>query len=98
LAQSFLTQVQQLITTLQTNGSFGQVLTSVAQEVAYIQNSTDAALLSTNCTAYFAGLNSAIQADQQAAQIQLQYQLIAAQQFSQIVYTLVGNRGYHNHG
>jgi len=98
LAQDFLADIQALITTLQSNGSYSQVLTNHAQEIAYIQNSTDAALLSTNCTAYFAGLNSAIQADQQAAQIQLQYQLIAAQQFSQIVYTLVGGRGYHNHG
>jgi len=98
LAQSFLTQVQQLITTLQTNGSFTQVLANQAQEVAYLQNSTDSTLLSSNCTAYFAGLNNAIQADQQALQTQLQYQQIAAQQLFQIVYSLVGHRGYHNYG
>ena len=49
--QSFVTQLQQLFTTLQSNGSFTQVLADRAQEVAYIQSATNAALIATNSTA-----------------------------------------------
>ncbi len=102
LAQDFLTEIQALITTLQSNGSYSQVLTNHAQEIAYIQNSNDSALLSSNCTAYFAGLKAAKQADQAAIQLQQQYQSAAAQAFFQIIQSLVGNNydysGYYWNG
>jgi hypothetical protein len=94
LAQSFLTQIQQLINTLQSNGSFTQVLQARANEIAYIQNATDVALLSSNCTAYFIGLQNAKALDKLAGDQQEQYTWIAANLFSQIIQSLFGN----NHG
>jgi hypothetical protein len=96
VASEFLTQVQQLISTLNSNGSFGQVLTARAQEVAYLTNTANAATLTSNCTAFFTGLQSAKATDQAAAQVQFQYTQIAAQAFFQIVQSLVGGGNYYN--
>jgi hypothetical protein len=93
LAQAFLTQTQQLITTLTTNGSFTQFLGQHTQATAYIQNAANTNLLSSNCTGYFVGLKAAKILDQQAAQAQQQYQQIAVQAFFQIIQSLVGGNG-----
>ncbi|CAF2149283.1 unnamed protein product [Rotaria magnacalcarata] len=65
LAQAFLSNSQAVITQLNSNGSFAQFLQQKAQEVAYIENSANVALLSSNCTQYFNGLATAQNADMQ---------------------------------
>ena len=96
-ASSFLNQTQQLINTLQANGSFTQFLADRAQGVAYILSSDNAALLSSNCTAYFIGLNSATNADQTALQAKLQYYQIADNALKAIIRSLIGGGGGHGH-
>lgn len=94
LAQAFVTQMQQLFTTLQANGSFTQVLADRAQEVAYIRNADNTALLSTNCTAYFSNLKTAIDADRAIVETREQYQRIAAKATMDIITNLIGRRRY----
>ena len=93
LGSSFLTQIQQLITTLQSNGSFTQVLSAHANAIAYLTNSANTALLSSNCTAFCSGLQAAKQADQAAGQVQQQYARSAGQAVSQIIQSLYGGKG-----
>jgi hypothetical protein len=90
LAESFLTQTRELITTLESNGSYSNVLADRAQEITYIQSATNAALLSTNCTGFFSGLNNARSLDSQAQQQQQAYQRTAGRLFWQIIQSLVG--------
>ena len=70
LAQSFLTNTKQVIADLQANGTYTQVLQKRSAQVAYLQNSGNGALLVSNCTQFFVGLNAARQTDQQAVQQQ----------------------------
>jgi len=90
LAESFLTQTRALITTLESNGSYSNILADRAQEITYIQSATNAALLSTNCTGFFSGLNNARNLDSQAQQQQQAYQRTAGRLFWQIIQSLVG--------
>ncbi|CAF3930241.1 unnamed protein product, partial [Rotaria sp. Silwood1] len=48
LTQLFLNQTRALITQLNSNGSFAQVLQQKTQDIAYIESDTNAALLSSN--------------------------------------------------
>ena len=77
VAQELLTEMQQLLNTFQSNGSFAQFLADGAQEVAYIQRPSSAALLSSNCTGFFIGLKNAKDADQVAFVGKFQYYRIA---------------------
>ncbi|CAF3142331.1 unnamed protein product [Rotaria sp. Silwood2] len=90
LAQSFLTQMRALITQLSSNDSFAQVLQQRAHEIAYIQNNTDAQLLSSNCTQYFEGLDAAQDADLQAQRQQEQYERTVTYLFQEIIAALLG--------
>ena len=94
LADAFLAQMQELINTLQTNGSFTQVLADRAQEIAYIQSATNTALLSSNCTAYFTGLTTAINADRAVVKTREQYFRAAADATKQIIVNLIGRGRY----
>jgi hypothetical protein len=98
LAQSFLTQTQQLITNLQSNGSYTRVLQSRAQEINYVQNADNANLLSSNCTGFFVGLGDAQSADKLAEDQQKQAARTAGQLLIQIIVSLVGggNSGNYN--
>ncbi|CAF3222944.1 unnamed protein product [Rotaria sp. Silwood2] len=84
LAQSFLNQTRALITQLNSNGSFAQVLQQKTQEIGYIESDSNAALLSSNCTQYFKGLAAARNADMQTQRQQQEYQNIATRLFKQI--------------
>ncbi len=90
LAESFLDQTRQLITSLESNGSYSNVLADRAQEITYIQSADNAALLSTNCTGFFSGLKNAKNLDGQAQQQQRAYQRTAGRLFYQIIQSLVG--------
>ncbi len=79
-----------MISTLQSNGSFGQFLTAKAQEIAYLTNADNTATLTTNCTGYFSGLQAAKLADQTAVKAQFQYIQSAAQAFKQILQSFIG--------
>jgi hypothetical protein len=92
LAEAFLNQTQQLILQLQANGSYAGVLQERAQEVAYLQNATNTALLSSNCTGFFIGLSNACKLDKLAEAQEEQYEQNAAGLFKQIVQSLVGSR------
>jgi hypothetical protein len=70
LAQAFLSNTKQVIATLQANGSYTQALQKRSAQIAYLQNSGNGALLVSNCTQFFVGLNAARQTDQQAGQQQ----------------------------
>lgn len=90
MAQQFLTQTQQLISTLQSNGSFTRFLEDRAQTIAYIQNADNTALLSSNCTAYVTGLQNAKSADRAAGDVQRQYYRSATNAMKQIIRNLFG--------
>lgn len=90
VVQTLLIKVQQLIATFQSNGSFTQVLADRTREVTYIQSSSSAALLSSNCTGFFVGLKNAKDADDAAMRTRLQYYQIAASALMQTVFSLIG--------
>ncbi|CAF1573425.1 unnamed protein product [Rotaria magnacalcarata] len=90
LAQAFLSKNQAVFTQLNSNGSFAQFLQQKAQQVAYIQNSANAALLSSNCTQYFIGLTTAQYADMQKERQQQEYENIATRLVQQIIPTIFG--------
>ncbi|CAF3441816.1 unnamed protein product [Rotaria socialis] len=90
LAQAFLSKNQAAFTQLKSNGSFAQFLEEKAQEVAYIQNSPNVALLSSNCTQYFNGLATARNADRQKERQQREYERIGANLLRQIIPTIFG--------
>jgi len=80
-----------LITNLQSNGSFTDVLTERATEIAYLQDTSNDGLLTSNCTAYFTGLDSARQTDRTAVEAKQQYFRAAQQAFFEILRSIIGN-------
>lgn len=90
VAGQFPAAVQAVITTLQSNGSFAAVLASKAQEIEYVTNATNTALISTNCTAYFDGFNTARETDQEAQKAAQQYYKIAGDLLKQAIQALTG--------
>ena len=90
LAQELLKQMKELFDTLESDESFTQVLGDRAKEIAYIRSSSNAKLLSSDCTAYFNGLKSAVDADRVVVEARLQYYHIAAEAMMKIVQKLFG--------
>ncbi len=67
IAQSYLSQILALITKLEANSSTNSVLQlQSANFVSYLQNTTNQALLSTNCTTFVTNLKAAQSADNAA--------------------------------
>lgn len=95
--QSFASQYQTLITELTNNGSFTQWLQDHAQELTYIQNADNIALIDSNCTAFFSGLASARALDQTALLQKRQYSENAQNRVNQLLAAL-GIRPSGNHG
>lgn len=93
VAEEFLSQTQQLINTLRSNGSFTRFLADRAQGIAYIENSENADLLATNCTAYFNGLKAAKDADRILAGTNRDFYGAAAKAMRQIIRNLFGGFG-----
>ncbi|CAF1344339.1 unnamed protein product [Rotaria sp. Silwood1] len=92
LAQSYLNYTRQLINTLETNGSYTQVLQKRAQSIAYFKNDNNTAFLSSNCSQFFAGLKYARKLDAQALKQQQMYENNAARLYKQILHSLLGFR------
>ncbi|CAF2042584.1 unnamed protein product, partial [Rotaria magnacalcarata] len=96
LAQAFLSKSQAVIAELKSNGSFAQLLQQKAQEVAYMQNSANVALLSSNCTQYFNGLTAAKHADMKTQRQQHKYERIGAHLLQQIIPAIFGHGSEHH--
>jgi hypothetical protein len=92
-AVAFINKTRQLINALETNGSYTEVLEEHAHAIAYIESSTTFALLSSNCTAYFAGLNAAGILDAEAAYQEQMYENNASRLFGKIL-QLFGIQGF----
>lgn len=89
-AQMLLAKIQQVIATLQFNGSFDDVLADRKNMVAFIQSSGSAARLSSNCAGFFADLKSAKDADDAVLKARFQYYRIAAATLMKTIGELVG--------
>ncbi len=98
LAHKFLTEVRQLLTTLDTNGSYSRVFQDHTQTIAYIQGDPNATVLSSNCTGYFVGLQNAQKLDQNAEEQQEQYEENLDFLYIKIIQSLVGTRVSINEG
>ncbi|CAF0831286.1 unnamed protein product [Rotaria sordida] len=92
LAQSYLNNTRQLITTFETNGSYTQVLQKRAQAIAYFKNNNNTVLLSSNCSQFFIGLKNARKLDAQALLQQRIYEENAARLYKRILQSLLGFR------
>ncbi|CAF5190755.1 unnamed protein product, partial [Rotaria magnacalcarata] len=90
VAQSFVTQTQQVIANLQSNGSFTQALQNRANAIAYLVNGANVDLLSSNCTSYFSGLRNAKMLDNKAVAKAIRLDKTAQRLLSQVVKSLVG--------
>jgi len=95
VANLFPSTIQAVITNLQSNGSFSGFLAAYANSIAYIENATNTALVSSNCSAYVSGLQSALQADQNNLQLQKSYIQAAFSSLAQAIQSLTGNNGYN---
>jgi hypothetical protein len=93
LAQSLVNQIQQFLTNLATNNSYAEILSEHNQAIAYIQSGTNTAVLSSNCTGYFNGLNNALKLDETAQKQQEKYAENANRQLMQIIQSVIGYRG-----
>ena len=90
IADAFLNQTRQLITDLTANGTFTSVLTERQNEITYINSDDNKAILSSNCTQFFTGLDAARDLDRQAEKQQMELQRTARDLFVQIVRSLLG--------
>ncbi|CAF1047359.1 unnamed protein product [Rotaria sp. Silwood1] len=80
-----------LINTFQANSLYNSVLqTEMANVVSYFQNTTNQALLSTNCTAFMTNLKTAKLADKVAAQARDQIASDIRRQFKQAALNATG--------
>lgn len=91
-APSYLSQTLALITNLQANSSYNSVLQlQNANFISYLKNTTNQALLTTNCIAFVANLKTAIAADEQAERARKQICKNIEQQFDQITRNVTGS-------
>ncbi|CAF3031697.1 unnamed protein product [Rotaria socialis] len=90
VAQSFLTQTQQVIANLRSNGSFTQALQNRANAIAYIGNQANGDLLSSNCTSFFSGLRNAKALDKKAVATAIRLDNTAQRLLSRVVKSLLG--------
>lgn len=89
-AQSFVNQTRSQITVLSTNGSFTNFLQNHAQAVAYLQNTGNDGLISTNCTGYFTGLQAANTIDVNNELQIRNYTIIANNAIKSILFNIIG--------
>jgi hypothetical protein len=90
-AQSYLTQILALINNLQANASCNAVLQLQDPNfVSYLNNATNQALISSNCTAFVIGLKNATWADKTAQRTQLQLAFNIQQQIRQVASNVIG--------
>ncbi|CAF2794245.1 unnamed protein product [Rotaria sp. Silwood2] len=89
LAQTYLTNIQQFITSLEGNDTYAQVLEKRANAIAYFKNA-DNETISSNCTQFFIGLKNARKLDTQVLIKQLEYEEYIRDRYKQIIQLLVG--------
>ena len=85
----FLRLIREVIATLESNGTFGSVLAKRNNEIMYLKNTAHDATLQQNCTAYFAGLEAAIQQDRQILQAEKDLARIAHELFAAVIKSLL---------
>jgi len=96
LAQLIVTKVREVITTLERNGSYTEVLQKHKQAIAYIKSNTNFDVLSLNCTEYFNRLNNAWQLDEQAEEQKRYYEENAIRLLQQMLQPVIGSRNFIN--
>lgn len=79
-----------MITNLQANGTFTEVLSDLQQQIAYLQSTSNDGLLSSNCTGYFSGLESAKKADRDVQETKRQQFKDVMAAFYQVVKSALG--------
>ncbi|CAF1120609.1 unnamed protein product [Rotaria sordida] len=67
LAQKYLINIRQLITTLETNGSYKQIRDRHAHLIDYLKDDKNAALLISSCDQFMIGLENARKRDSQGS-------------------------------
>lgn len=93
IAESFLPKVRELIRTLQGNSSFTKILEMKSNQIAFILNEENTALISSNCTAFFDGLRTARNQDRETMMTVKNYGRIAQRLFMKLVRSLTGLKG-----
>lgn len=94
VAQLFVTQTRAQIAAFAANSSFADFLQKNTQAVAYLQNASNDGLISTNCTGYFTGLQTAHMNDMTAQRLIESYTEVANNALRSIVQGLVSPSGY----
>jgi len=90
-AQLYVSQTLILINNLQANSTYNSTLKlQYANFVSYLQNTTNQALLTTNCTVFFANLKAAQLADNAAENTRQQIAAKIEQQFEQVTRNVTG--------
>jgi hypothetical protein len=91
-AQSYLSQTLALINNLQANSTYNSTLKlQSANFVSYLQNTTNQALLSTNCTIFFTNLKAARLADKAAERTRQQITSEIERKFEQVTRNVTGS-------
>jgi hypothetical protein len=93
IAQSYLSQVLSLINNLQANSSYNAILQLQFDNfVSYLQNTTNQALVSTNCTTFVNDLKAAKSADQEAESTRQKIASKIEKEFQQVACNATDNR------
>ncbi|CAF2648189.1 unnamed protein product [Rotaria sp. Silwood2] len=85
-----------LISNLQANSSYNSVLQlEMVNVVSYLQNTTNQALLSTNCTTFVTNLKAAKSADEAAERTREQIASDIQRQFKQVAHNATGSNNHN---
>lgn len=93
IAQSYLSQILSLIQTLQANTTTNATLQQrYSSFVSYLQNSTNQAVLTSNCTTFVSNLKVAQAADKNRECVAQELEDRIQQQFQQVARNATGSR------
>ncbi|UJR08230.1 hypothetical protein I4U23_012503 [Adineta vaga] len=96
LAKEFLSEIQQMITTLEADHDYDRVLLKRVAVIAYLKNTANGNTLSSNCTEYFNGYKNAQKLDQKTEDQQMKFEANLDRLFKKILLPLVGARSLLN--
>ncbi|CAF1382004.1 unnamed protein product [Adineta steineri] len=91
-AAAFLSETQKMITSLEANPSYNNVLQDHAQTITFLKSGTNANILSSNCSEYFQLFQNAQNLDQIAQQQQLAYENNIDNLFRKVLNSVAGVR------
>ncbi|CAF0870028.1 unnamed protein product [Rotaria sordida] len=91
LAQSYLAQNRQLITSLRSNASLAQAIKNRQNFIDFIEDDDNTDLLSSNCTAFFTGRRNARKLDRDTLKQQRRLDQSVGWSFFKIDRSIVGN-------